>query len=134
MIETGDLTTTLSSVSVSSVSGIFDEEMITLYNKGTEADTFSITFDSSFSFQAAGVNAGSLPSGTTGAAYAPLNIKTNLPYFSIPSEAWSGLFEAGNTVTFSTDPACKSFWIKEVVPAGCAHEPNNSFELDWMID
>lgn len=134
MIETGDLTPSVSGVSVSSSGGAFDENLMTFANDGTEADTFSLTFDSSFSFQAAGVHAGSLVSGTTATAYEPINPKTNKPYFSIPAECWSGVFEAGNTVTFSTSPASKGFWIKEVVPAGCAHEPNNSFTLDWLID
>ncbi|PLX66005.1 MAG: hypothetical protein C0602_12800 [Denitrovibrio sp.] len=134
MIETGDLTPVLSGVSVSSAGGSFDDNLITLSNGGTESDTFSITFDSSFSFQVSGVNAGVLTSGTTAAAYEPLNPKTNKPYFSIPAECWSGLFETGNTITFSTAPACKGMWIREVVPAGCAHEPNNSFNLDWLID
>jgi hypothetical protein len=134
MIETGDLTPTLTDISISSTDGAFDETYMTLFNDGTEADTYSITFDSSFSFQCSGVASGSLPSGTISTAYEPLNPKTNQPYFSIPAESWSGIFEAGNTVTITTEPSSKGFWIKEVVPAGCAHEPNNSFNIDWMID
>lgn len=134
MIETGDLSPELSSVSVSSSSGAFDHTLITLYNDGTEADTFSITFDSAFSFAVSGAESGVLTSGTTASAYEPINPKTNKPYFSIPAESWSGIFEAGDTVTFTTEPASAGFWIKEYVPAGCAHEPNNSFNLDWMID
>lgn len=134
MIETGDLTPELSDVSISSTGGSFDKSFMTLSNGGTESDTFSITFNSSFSFTASGVNAGSLGSGTTSSTFEPLNPKTNKPYFSIPSECWSGLFETGNTLNFSTSPACRGFWIKETVPAGCAHEPNNAFSLDWLID
>jgi len=134
MIETGDLAPSVGSVSVSSVGGAFDDTLVSLHNYGTEEDTYSVTFDSSFAFHASGVETGAMPSGTTGSDYAPVNSKTGQPFFTIPSESWTGLFEAGNTVTFSTSPACKSFWIKEVVPAGCAHEPNNSFNLDWQID
>jgi len=134
MVETGDLIPSLSSVSVSSAGGSFDDNLVTLYNAGTEEDTFSITFDSAFSFLVSGVNSGPLPSGSTGSTYAPSNTKTGQPFFSIPQGAWSGLFEAGNTVSFTTSPACRGFWIKETVPAGCAHEPNNSFDLDWQID
>jgi len=134
MIEVGDLEPTLTDTAISSTEGTFDETVVTLYNDGTEYDTFSVTFDSSFSFQTAGINSGALASGTTGSPYEPLNPKTNKPYFSIPTASWAGIFEAGNTVTFTTHPACKGFWIKEAVPAGCAHEPNNSFNLDWMID
>lgn len=134
MVETGDLAPSLSGVSVSSAGGVFDESKVILYNSGTEHDAFSVTFDSSFSFQVSGVSAGTLPSGVTGSLYEPVNPKTGRPYFSIPAEGWSGIFEAGNTVTFSTSPACSGFWIKEVVPAGCPHEPNNSFYIDWQID
>ncbi len=134
MIEAGDLTPSILSADISSAEGGFDENLITLYNAGAEEDTYSITFDSSFSFHAAGVNSGELASGTTGSDYSPVNSKTGQPYFTIPTSCWSGLFEAGNTITLSTSPASAGFWIKEVVPAGCAHEPNNSFNLDWQID
>lgn len=134
MVEAGDLSPALSDMSISSSGGGFDDSLVQLFNTGAEADTYSITFDSSFSFQAAGVKAGPLSSGTTGSAYEPLNPKTNKPFFSIPAESWSGIFEAGNTVTFTTAPACKGFWIKEVVPADCAYEPDNNFYLDWQID
>ncbi|PLX68636.1 MAG: hypothetical protein C0603_05645 [Denitrovibrio sp.] len=134
MIEAGDLVPSLQSVVVTSAGGGFDESLITLYNSGTEEDTYSITFDSSFSFHVSGVESGALGSGTTGSDYSPVNSKTGQPYFSIPVASWSGLFEAGNTITISTSPASAGFWIKEVVPAGCAHEPNNSFNLDWQID
>lgn len=134
MIETGDLSPSVQNISVSSTDGQFDENGITLFNDGTETDTYSITFESSFSFLCAGAESGPLASGTISTAYEPLNPKTNQPYFSIPAECWSGIFEAGNTITITTTPASRGFWIKEVVPAGCAHEPNNSFNLDWMID
>jgi hypothetical protein len=134
MIETGSLAPEMTDISVSSASGSFDKSIVTLYNGGTIADTYSITFDSAFSFAVAGAETGALASGTTGSAYEPSNPQTNKPYFSIPSESWSGIFEPGDTVTFTTAPSCAGFWIKEAVPAGCAHEPNNSFNLDWMID
>ena len=134
MVEAGNLTPVMTDISISSVSGVFDESIVTLYNGGTVADTFSITFDSAFSFAVSGAEKGAMASGTTGSPYEPSNPQTNKPYFSIPSESWSGIFEAGDTITFTTTPACAGFWIKEVVPEGCAHEPNNSFNLDWMID
>lgn len=134
MLELGDLSPSVSEVSISSSDGEFDKALVTLNNNGTESDTYSVTFDSSFSFNVSGVNSGNLSSGTTGSDYEPLNPNTNQPYFTIPSGAWSGVFEAGNTVTFTTSPACKGFWIKETVPAGCPHEPDNHFYLDWIID
>jgi hypothetical protein len=134
MEEGGDLKPMLNSVSVSSVSGTFDETKMDLTARGTEEDTYSLTFDTSMSFLVSGINCGDLISGTISSEYAPINPKTGQPYFIIPADCWSGIFEAGNSVTISTSPACLGFWIKEVVPTGCPHEPNNSFDIDWQID
>lgn len=82
---------------------------------------------------AAGLYSGNLPSGQTTAQYSPANPKTGKPYFTIPAECWSGVFEAGNSVTLVTLPSAKGFWLKEVVPAGCPHEPDNRITLDWQI-
>lgn len=134
MLELGDLAPSLGGVSVSSVAGSFDSSKAVLYNAGTESDTFSLVFTSSLAFYASGASAGSLSSGTVTSAYSPLNPKTGRPFFTLPAECFSGSFEAGNTISFTTSPASASVWIKETVPAGCPHEPNNRTSLDWLID
>lgn len=134
MLELGDLEPVLESSSLNSLTGVFDHSLVVLSNGGTEYDTFSLTFTSALSFSAAGLYAGALPSGQTTAQYAPVNPKTGRPYFTIPAEAWSGTFEAGNSLTLVTLPSAKGFWLKEVVPAGCPHEPDNRITLDWQID
>ena len=134
MLELGDLEPVLESASLNSLTGAFDHELVVLSNGGTEYDTFSLTFTSAISFSAAGLYAGALPSGQSTAQYAPLNPKTGKPYFTIPAEAWSGSFEAGNSLTLVTLPSAKGFWLKEVVPAGCPHEPDNRITLEWQID
>jgi hypothetical protein len=134
MIELGDLEPVLESVSLNSLTGSFDHSLVVLSNGGTEYDTFSLTFTSALSFSAAGFNAGALPSGQTTAQYSPVNPKTGRPFFTIPAEAWAGSFEAGNSLTLVTLPSAKGFWLKETVPAGCPHEPNNIITLDWQID
>ena len=134
MLELGDLEPVLESASLNSLTGAFDHELVVLANGGTEYDTFSLTFTSSISFSATGLYAGTLPSGQSTAQYAPLNSKTGKPYFTIPAEAWSGAFEAGNSLTLVTLPSAKGFWLKEVVPAGCPHEPDNRITLEWQID
>lgn len=134
MLEAGDLIPSADGFVKITVSGAFDESKLLLYNAGTEPDTFSVTFTSAFSFAAAGVNAGALPSGSVSSAYSPVNSKTGRPYFTIPAESWSGIFEAGNSISFNTYPASQGLWIKEVVPAGCAHEPDNKTSIAWLID
>ncbi len=134
MLELGDLEPVLESSALGSLTGEFDHSLVVLSNGGTEYDTFSLTFTSALAFAAAGLYSGALPSGQTTAQYAPVNPKTGRPYFTIPSEAWSGTFEAGNSLTLVTLPSAKGFWLKEVVPAGCPHESDNRITLDWQID
>ncbi len=134
MLELGDLTPGFENVSVSSLTGQFDPSGMALYNAGTEHDTYSITFTSALSYTAAGAETGVLPSGTISSSYSPINEKTARPYFTIPAECFSGTFEAGNSISFDTRPASAGFWIKESVPAGCAHEPDNKTTIDWLID
>lgn len=134
MLELGDLAPELESAEISSLTGGFDRTKVVLSNGGTEFDTFSLTFTSAFAFTASGFYAGNLPSGQITAQYSPVNPKTGKPYFTIPSACWSGAFEAGNSVTLVTLPSAKGFWLKEVVPAGCPHEPDNRITLDWQID
>ncbi|MGE4317586.1 MAG: hypothetical protein AB7E96_01670 [Deferribacterales bacterium] len=134
MLELGDLTPGYENVSVSSLTGQFDPSAMTLYNAGTEYDTYSLTFTSALSYTVAGAETGVLPSGTISSSYSPINEKTARPYFTIPAECFSGTFEAGNSVSFDTRPASAGFWIKESVPAGCPHEPDNKTTIDWLID
>jgi len=134
MIEGGDLKPELKSANLSSVAGNFDQSKLNLTNRGTTDDTFSVTFQSAIDFSVSGVKSGDLPSGSISSLYAPLNSKTNQPFFKIPADCWSGTFEAGNTLTIKTTSASFGVWIKEVVPAGCPHEPDNSFDIDWQID
>lgn len=134
MLELGDLLPSYENLSVSSLTGEFDITKIVLYNAGTESDTYSLTFTSSIAYYVTGTEVGSLSSGSISSPYSPLNPKTARPYFTLPAECFSGSFEAGNTISFSTRPASASVWIKETVPAGCPHEPNNRTSLDWLID
>jgi len=134
MLELGDLAPSYANLTVSSLAGSFDALSMVLYNAGTEQDTFSLTFTSAVSYSVTGVKAGTLASGTVSSSYSPINPKTARPYFTIPAECFSGTFEAGNTIAFGTLPASAAFWIKEYVPAGCAHEPDNKTSIDWLID
>lgn len=100
-------------------------------NKGSIEDTITVTFTGAGTFSASGANAGSLGTGSAGAAFAPVNSGTSTPYFTIPSGFFTGSWVLNDTCTFHTHPAALPVWIKEVVPAGTLQNANNVFCLGW---
>ncbi|GAB6161890.1 hypothetical protein JCM12298_10490 [Desulfothermus naphthae] len=124
-LELGDLIPSIENVSVNSPNGTFDDSKIEVFNVGTIYETWTITFISSTTFSVSGSRIGSLPNGTISLEYAPINSNVNAPYFKIPADTWGGVWDIGDSITFTTIPAAKAVWWKEVVPAGANREPNN---------
>jgi hypothetical protein len=110
-----------------STSGTYDETTypLVLYNDGTEEDTFTITFTSATAFTCAGLNEGSLGSGSITADFEPVNPNTGEKYFTLDKDGWGGTWAAGETVVFQTHPSAIPIWWKEVVPASTSAEDNN---------
>jgi len=133
-IPLGNLYTELQNITVTSTSGVFGETKVSLFNYGTEYDTFTIEFSDATNFTVTGSRLGVLPSGSINSVYSPNNPKTSTPYFSIDINAWSGTWTAGDTVVFTTIPAQKAIWWKEVVPAGTSREPNNIVTAEWFVE
>ena len=133
-VSLGDLTPSLSGISVSSTSGTFDDTQVSLENVGTVYDVWTITFTSSTAFEVSGQYEGAQANGDISTDYSPINPNTSTPYFTIPAAAWGGTWAAGDTVQFTTNPAAAAVWIKEVVPAGAAREANNEENLLWFVE
>lgn len=98
-------------------------------NKGTVAEDVTITFTSASAFSASGTVSGNLGTGSVGSAFAPVNPASGTPYFTIPANHFTGTWASSDTLEFTTTPAAMPVWMKEVVPAGTAHESNNLFNL-----
>lgn len=115
----GDIVAQFNSFVVTSAGdGAYDDTNLTLDSVGTVEDDWTLTFTDATNFDVVGANEGAVGSGTTGGNFAPNNPDHGAPYFTLGSAGWSGTFQAGDTITFSTVPAARSFWMKRNVPAG----------------
>lgn len=102
---------------------------ITLGNLGTVYDQWTLTFTSSTAFTVEGVRSGSLGSGNTLSDLSPSNPSTGTVYFTLPSDAFSGVWAAGDTATFSTAPASVALWLVRIIPVGASAVAGNRFTL-----
>jgi hypothetical protein len=95
------------------------------HNDGTIEDTITLTFTGATTFTAAGVNAGSLGSGSTSANFAPTNADTGQPYITLDKDGWTGTWATGDTLVIPVHPSAMPIWMYEAVPALTSAEPNN---------
>ncbi|MEA3272485.1 MAG: hypothetical protein U9P90_02350 [Patescibacteria group bacterium] len=117
-------------------SGTYDESTypLTLFNDGTEEDTFTFTFTNATAFTCSGTNAGSVGTGSVSADFSPTNADTGQPYFTLLSAGWGGTWASGETVQAQTHPATLPVWLKEVVPAGTAQESYNLCVVGYYVE
>jgi hypothetical protein len=127
--EPGSITGSQASVVATTVGdGDFDETTypITVPNVGGVYDNWTLTFTGPTSFTCAGTREGSIAgTGSTLAGYSPNNPATGTPYFTVPSAGWTGTWQAGDTLTFITNPASVPVWVRRIVPAGAAAYSGN---------
>jgi len=133
-LELGDLKPEKADITVNSANGTFDDSQLSVNNRGTVYDEWTITFIDATTFQVSGVHEGSLPNGSINSEYAPVNPRTGQPYFRIETAAWGGSWQAGESVVFKTYPAAKAIWWKEVIPAGTPREPQNKAYAHWLVE
>lgn len=117
VLEYGDVAGSISSVVVTSTAGEFDDAEASVDAIGAVYQDITITFTSSTAFTASGDTIGSLGAGSIAGTFAPVNQNLGKPYLSIPSTAWSGTWESGDTVTFTISPYSLPYWEKRVIPA-----------------
>jgi hypothetical protein len=133
-IELGNLEIAVTDITVTSSSGVFDEESVSVSNAGMTDDTWTFTFTSPTAFTVAASAAGTLASGSVASTYGVMNSSGGDFYFLIYSSAWQGTWQSGDTLTFKTVSSAKGFWMKEIVPAGTERETDNMVRLDWITD
>jgi len=119
-----------SAPAVTSSAGTLNAEQISAHNKGAIEQSWALNFSSTTQFALTGNTLGILAGGgVISADFAPLNPATGTPYFTLKSLAWSGTFQAGDTVTFETHPAAIAVWYRRQIPAGTASLANDFASL-----
>ena len=107
-------------------SGAYAAASLGVHNLGTTRDSWTLTFINATTFDAVGSVAGAIGSGNISSDYAPNNPNTGTPFFTLGSAGFSGVFQAGDTITFTTSPAAVPLWQKRVIPA--AADPSSGNE------
>lgn len=109
--------------------GEFDGSAVVVSSIGSIAQSITLTFTSATAFTATSGVLGGLGTGNISTSFAPSNPDYARPYLTIPTAAWSGTWEAGDTVTLTTTPAAVPFWAELVCPAGADNNTNNSVTM-----
>ena len=125
-IQEASVVAAIDSLTVTSTAGTLNSEGVIANNKGAIDDSITLEFTSASAFTATGVIAGSLGTGSRFATFSPINTGTGSPYITIPSTAWGGVFEVGDTVTFDVTPAAIPVWYRREIPAGASSLNNDS--------
>lgn len=129
----GNVAASVSDFELTSDDGELDDAQIELNNRGTIQQTWTGTFTNPTNFDIVGDTVGSVGSGTVGGGAAPNNPDWTKPYFTLPSEALSGTFEAGDVFVLTTSPAAVPMWAKRVVPADSAVAASNSSSVRFLV-
>lgn len=127
--EPGDIATSVDTYVVTTAGdGDFDDSTypVTGDNIATIEQTVTLTFSNSTDFVAtSNVSGISLGTGSTASDFSPSNPDYTKPYFTVPSDGWTGTWASGDTLVFTTHPATIPIWQKRVVPAGSSSLSGN---------
>ena len=129
VIVKGDVLPSLTNVKVTSTGGTFDQNAVVLAPRSTIYDTWTVTFTTATAFSVSGATSGSVGSGTVGSAFAPNNASFGGPYFTLGNGAFTGTWQAGDKLTFTTVPAAIPLWLRRIVPANTMTYANNKFTI-----
>lgn len=129
LLELGTVECTTTGFNVVSGGGTYNstDNPIVLNNKGCVKETWTLTFTTSSGFRIEGASAGLVGTGSVTSGASPTNPSTNKPYFTLASAGFGGSFSAGNTISFTTNPAVSAVWFKRVVPANTSAFTGNKF-------
>jgi len=122
-----ELQCVVSDFEVNSTQGTYDSvnHEVSLNNKGTVQENWTLSFTGASTFSVSGAYYGSAGTGDIGSNFAPINPETGEPYFTVAAAGWGGTFESGDTVIFTTSPAALPILVEQEVPVGTTQEPNN---------
>lgn len=135
LYEHGDLAAAPSLFTVTSTSGTYDEIVYPpeMDNRGTPFQRWTLTFLTATTFSCVGDTLGDIgQNGSRSSEYAPVNPDFSTPYFTLNVLGWGGTFIAGDTITFTTDPAAVAVWEKRVVPPASDSLSGNKVVLGFV--
>ncbi len=129
LIQAGDLLPNFDNFLVTSVgSGAYDEitNPLTLSNRATVEQLWTLTFTGATNYDVVGDIIGSVGSGSTAGDFSPNNPDWALPFFTLLSAGFSGVFTAGDTIVWETHPGAAPVWHERVIPPGAGSISGNS--------
>ena len=91
-------------VVTSAADGEFDEIVapVIITSAGVVDDVWTLTFDNATEFTCAGATEGTVGQGNTTQDFAPYNTTARAEYFTLSFAGFSGVFQAADTVVFTT--------------------------------
>lgn len=133
-----DLETSATSMVVTTVGdGDYDDTTypLTLDNIGTVDEDWTLTFTDATHFRLDGDSLGNgVATGDTATDFIPNNSGRSRPYFTLEAAGFSGTYQSGDTVTFTTKPSATSIGFKRVVPAGSGSLANNKVGAVLVVE
>lgn len=104
---------------------------LTTTNKGSITDRWTIIFTNTTTFRCIGELTGEISGGNTGAAYAPVNPATGVPYFTIPALGWGSGWSAGNVYRLNTSGANAPLWLIRTVAPSAPSSASDSVTVEF---
>lgn len=114
-------------VDTSAGSGAYDDTTypLVLDSIATVYQEWTLTFTSSTAFDIVGDELGNVGSGNTSSGASPNNSDFSAPYFTLSSSGFSGAWQVGDTITFTTTPSAVPLWLRRDIPSGASAASNN---------
>lgn len=124
-----DIETSATTMVVTTVGdGDYDDTTypLTLDDIGTVDEDWTLYFTDATHFRLDGDSLGNgVATGDTATDFTPSNAGRSRPYFTLEAAGFSGTYQAGDTITFTTKPSATAIGFKRVVPAGSGSLANN---------
>ncbi|GAB3305613.1 hypothetical protein [Luteimonas notoginsengisoli] len=102
---------------------------IEVTNADAITERWVVVFTGSTSFEVRGETVGTIAIGSTGTDCAPLNPRTELPYFTIPKEGWGLGWSVANGLRFNTIGGLAPVWMVRTTLPGTPETTTDSFRF-----
>lgn len=135
---TADLETSATTMVVTTVgTGDYDDTTypLTLDNIGSVDEDWTLYFTDATHFRLDGDSLGNgVATGDTATDFIPTNSGRSRPYFTLEAAGFSGVYQAGDTITFTTKPSATSIGFKRVVPELSGSLANNKVGAVLVVE
>ena len=117
-----------------SLNGTYDETTHPIaFTNHCPYDHWTIQFSATGTYRVSGVYSGNnLVTGQSVASNGAV-VVDGQTIMTIPSTGWSGAWQSGDTITFTSHPAAIPLWLKQVVPPGTDAAADNFLSLGWQL-